>query len=113
MSNFNSTFRSNRTGQYNPLKQEYNSQQSKKTSLTHAERTRFHEIGRELRTAQGAQRKRLTAELDRMSEGKEFTAADTRLIAIYAKSGSMQEQDGYAPGDGQRLLDMARSATDE
>lgn len=112
MSNFNSTVRSNRTGQYNPI-HDYKSQQSKKTSFSHAERSRFHDIARELRTARGPQRARLTAELDSMTADKELTAADTRLIAVYAKSGSLQERDGYAPGDGQRMLDIARTAIDD
>lgn len=111
MSNFNSTFLSNRSGTYNPM-HDYNSTQSRKTSLNHSERTRFHEIGRELRTAQGAQRKRLTAELDSMTADKELTASDARMVAIYAKSGSLQEQDGYSSDAGQQLLDAARGITD-
>lgn len=35
------------------------------------------------------------------------------MIAAYAKAGAMQEQDGYAPGDAQRMLDMVRDASDE
>lgn len=85
----------------------------KGTSLSPSERSRLQTIGKELRTARGQNRARLVAELDDLSDSKEFTAADARMIAAYAKAGAMQEQDGYAPGDAQRLLDMVRDATDE
>ncbi|WP_312284939.1 hypothetical protein [Yokenella regensburgei] len=83
------------------------------TSLSLSERSRLQTIGKELRTARGQNRARLVAELDELSDSKEFTAADARMIAAYAKAGAMQEQDGYAPGDGHRMLDMVRNATDE
>ena len=80
----------------------------KGTSLSVSERTRLQSIGKELRTARGHNRSRLINELEQMTEGKDFTASDSRLVAAYAKAGAMQEQDGYAANDGQRLLDMVR-----
>lgn len=85
----------------------------KGSSLSPSERSRLQTIGKELRTARGQHRARLVQELEDLSDNKEFTAADSRMIAAYAKAGAMQEQDGYAPGDAQRMLDMVRDATDE
>lgn len=112
MSNFNSQFPSGGHSRVGTGYQNTFDVKAKGTSLTHAERSRVQTIGRELRTARGTNRARLVQELDALSESKDFTAADTRMIAAYAKAGAMQEQDGYTPGDAQRIVDMTRDITD-
>ncbi|WLS81263.1 hypothetical protein Q3V30_22640 (plasmid) [Erwinia pyri] len=72
----------------------FGSVQSKKTSLNPMERQRLQDIGRSLRSASGGRHQRLIEEADRLIGNRELTAADARMIALYAKSGSAAGANG-------------------